>query len=45
MYYIYQKLIVLICVVGEIGVCTAYLVLEPPRMFKNIEQQKCKDYL
>eukprot|EP00073_Rattus_norvegicus_P021190 XP_006232524.1 PREDICTED: vomeronasal 2 receptor 47 isoform X1 [Rattus norvegicus] len=42
MHPIFRKLIVLICVVGEIGVCTAYLVLEPPRMFKNIEPQNVK---
>uniref|UniRef100_A0A0V1KIX4 Vomeronasal type-2 receptor 1 n=1 Tax=Trichinella nativa TaxID=6335 RepID=A0A0V1KIX4_9BILA len=39
MHPIFRKLIVLVCVVGEIGVCAAYLVLEPPRMFKNIEIQ------
>eukprot|EP00072_Mus_musculus_P003310 NP_001098085.1 vomeronasal receptor Vmn2r4 [Mus musculus] len=42
MHPIFRKLIVLICVVGEIGVCTAYLVLEPPSLFKNIEPQNVK---
>ncbi|XP_006501821.1 vomeronasal type-2 receptor 1 isoform X2 [Mus musculus] len=42
MHPIFRKLIVLICVVGEIGICAAYLVLEPPRMFKNIEIQNVK---
>jgi vomeronasal 2 receptor len=42
MHPIFRKLIVLVCVVGEIGVCAAYLVLEPPRMFKNIEIQNVK---
>ncbi|GAB1287572.1 Vomeronasal 2, receptor 7 [Apodemus speciosus] len=42
MHPIFRKLLVLICVVGEIGACTAYLVLEPPRMFKNIEPQNVK---
>ena len=42
MHPIFRKLIVLICVVGEIGVCTTYLVLEPPSLFKNIEPQNVK---
>uniref|UniRef100_A0A8I6ADM9 Vomeronasal 2 receptor, 46 n=1 Tax=Rattus norvegicus TaxID=10116 RepID=A0A8I6ADM9_RAT len=42
MHPIFRKLIVLICVVGEIGVCTAYLMLKPPRMVKNIEPQNVK---
>ncbi|XP_076788589.1 vomeronasal type-2 receptor 1-like isoform X2 [Arvicanthis niloticus] len=42
MHPVIRKLIVLICVVGEIGVCAAYLVLEPPSMFKNIEIQNVK---
>ncbi|KAL6075404.1 hypothetical protein STEG23_005354 [Scotinomys teguina] len=39
---IIRKLIVLICVLGEIGVCSAYLVLEPSRVYKNIEPQNVK---
>ncbi|XP_055452840.1 vomeronasal type-2 receptor 1 [Psammomys obesus] len=42
MHPIIRKLIVLVCVVGQVGVCAAYLVLEPPRMFKNIEIQNVK---
>ncbi|XP_028619400.1 vomeronasal type-2 receptor 1-like [Grammomys surdaster] len=42
MHPIYRKLIVLFCALGEIGVCAAYLVLDPPRMFKNIEIQNVK---
>ncbi|XP_032754184.1 vomeronasal type-2 receptor 1-like [Rattus rattus] len=42
MHPIFRKLIVLICVVGEIGVCTAYLMLKPPKMVKNIEPQNVK---
>ncbi|XP_052587679.1 vomeronasal type-2 receptor 1-like isoform X1 [Peromyscus californicus insignis] len=42
MHPVIRKLIVLICVLGEIGVCSAYLVLEPPRVYKNIEPQNVK---
>ncbi|XP_051013211.1 vomeronasal type-2 receptor 1-like [Acomys russatus] len=42
MHPIFRKLIVVICVAGEIGACAAYLVLEPPRMLKNIEIQNVK---
>ncbi|XP_028750360.1 vomeronasal type-2 receptor 1 [Peromyscus leucopus] len=42
MHPIIRKLIVLTCVLGEIGVCSAYLVLEPPRVYKNIEPQNVK---
>ncbi|KAL6075409.1 hypothetical protein STEG23_005359, partial [Scotinomys teguina] len=42
MHPIIRKLIVLICVLGEIGVCSVYLVLEPPRVYKNIETQNVK---
>ncbi|XP_041515300.1 vomeronasal type-2 receptor 1-like isoform X1 [Microtus oregoni] len=42
MHPVIRKLIVLVCVLGEIGACSAYLVLEPPRMFKNIEPQNVK---
>eukprot|EP00072_Mus_musculus_P003309 NP_001098084.1 vomeronasal 2, receptor 3 [Mus musculus] len=38
----FRKLIVLLCVFGEIGVCASYLVLKPPSMFKNIERQNVK---
>ncbi|KAB0391185.1 hypothetical protein E2I00_012715, partial [Balaenoptera physalus] len=39
---LYWKIIVLISVVVEIGICTAYLVLEPPRVYKNMESQNIK---
>ncbi|XP_001487897.3 vomeronasal type-2 receptor 1-like [Equus caballus] len=39
---LYQKIIVLISVLVEIGICTAYLVLEPPSAFKNMESQNIK---
>ncbi|XP_032752852.1 vomeronasal type-2 receptor 1-like [Rattus rattus] len=42
---IFHKLIVLISVVGEIGVYTAYLMLKPLRMFKDIEPQKVKSII
>lgn len=32
----------LISVLVEIGICTAYLVLEPPRVYKNMESQNIK---
>ncbi|KAM9604295.1 LOW QUALITY PROTEIN: vomeronasal type-2 receptor 1-like [Trichechus inunguis] len=38
---LYQK-ISLISVLTEIGICTAYLVLEPPRVYKNMESQNKK---
>ncbi|XP_021010990.1 vomeronasal type-2 receptor 1-like, partial [Mus caroli] len=41
MHPIFCKLILLICVFGEIGVCASYLV-KPPSMFKNIECQNVK---
>ncbi|XP_003794176.1 vomeronasal type-2 receptor 1-like [Otolemur garnettii] len=37
-----RKIIVLISVLVEAGVCTAYLVLEPPRVYKNMESQNVK---
>ncbi|KAJ8787163.1 hypothetical protein J1605_000506 [Eschrichtius robustus] len=39
---LYWKISVLISVVVEIGICTAYLVLEPPRVYKNMESQNIK---
>ncbi|XP_004442266.1 PREDICTED: vomeronasal type-2 receptor 1-like [Ceratotherium simum simum] len=39
---LYRKIIVLISVLVEIGICTAYLVLEPPRVFKNMQSQNIK---
>uniref|UniRef100_A0A8C0CCR0 Parathyroid cell calcium-sensing receptor n=1 Tax=Balaenoptera musculus TaxID=9771 RepID=A0A8C0CCR0_BALMU len=39
---LYWKIILLISVVVEIGICTAYLVLEPPRVYKNMESQNIK---
>ncbi|XP_031217003.1 vomeronasal type-2 receptor 1-like [Mastomys coucha] len=38
----FRKLIVLTCVVGQIGVCATYLILEPPSMLKNMEIQNVK---
>ncbi|XP_008835688.2 vomeronasal type-2 receptor 1-like, partial [Nannospalax galili] len=42
MYPIFRKLIVLISVLSETGVCIAYLVLEPPKLYKNMESQNIK---
>ncbi|XP_068939719.1 vomeronasal type-2 receptor 1-like [Petaurus breviceps papuanus] len=39
---IYQKLIVLISVLIETGLCTAYLVMMPPKVYKNMESQNIK---
>ncbi|XP_072477125.1 vomeronasal type-2 receptor 1-like [Notamacropus eugenii] len=39
---IYQKLIVLISVLIETGICTAYLVMMPPKVYKNMESQNIK---
>ncbi|XP_007941751.1 vomeronasal type-2 receptor 1-like [Orycteropus afer afer] len=39
---LYRKIIVLSSVVIQIGVCTAYLILEPPRVYKNMESQNIK---
>ncbi|KAM6223894.1 LOW QUALITY PROTEIN: vomeronasal type-2 receptor 1-like [Rhynchocyon petersi] len=39
---LYHKIIVLISVLIEIGICTSYLVVDPPRVFKNMESQKTK---
>uniref|UniRef100_A0A8D2LNM7 G-protein coupled receptors family 3 profile domain-containing protein n=1 Tax=Varanus komodoensis TaxID=61221 RepID=A0A8D2LNM7_VARKO len=34
---IFQKIIVLFSVMAEAGICSAYLILEPPRMYKNTQ--------
>uniref|UniRef100_A0A8D0B6C2 G-protein coupled receptors family 3 profile domain-containing protein n=1 Tax=Salvator merianae TaxID=96440 RepID=A0A8D0B6C2_SALMN len=34
---IFQKIIVFNAVMAEVGICTAYLILNPPRMFKNTQ--------
>ncbi|XP_054839858.1 vomeronasal type-2 receptor 1-like [Eublepharis macularius] len=34
---IFQKIIVLLSVLTEVGICTAYLILRPPRMNKNTQ--------
>ncbi|XP_069329162.1 vomeronasal type-2 receptor 1-like [Eulemur rufifrons] len=39
---LYRKIIVLNSVLVEIGICAAYLVLEPPRVYKNMEYQNTK---
>uniref|UniRef100_A0A5F9DJI7 G-protein coupled receptors family 3 profile domain-containing protein n=1 Tax=Oryctolagus cuniculus TaxID=9986 RepID=A0A5F9DJI7_RABIT len=39
---LYWKIIILISVLVEVGICTAYLVLEPPRVYKNMESQNIK---
>ncbi|XP_058517151.1 vomeronasal type-2 receptor 1-like [Ochotona princeps] len=39
---LFLKIIVLMSVLAEIGICTAYLVLEPPRVYKNMESQNIK---
>nr|APX52634.1 vomeronasal 2 receptor 1 [Microcebus ravelobensis] len=42
MHPVYRKIVVLISVLVETGVCAAYLVLEPPRVYKNMEAQNTK---
>ncbi|XP_062934691.1 vomeronasal type-2 receptor 1-like [Cynocephalus volans] len=42
MHPLYQKIIVVVSVLVEIGICTAYLLLEPPRVYKNMESQNIK---
>ncbi|KAM9035927.1 vomeronasal type-2 receptor 1-like [Sarcophilus harrisii] len=37
-----QKLIVLVSVLIETGLCTAYLVIMPPKLYKNMESQTIK---
>ncbi|XP_027731591.1 vomeronasal type-2 receptor 1-like [Vombatus ursinus] len=39
---LYQKLIVLISVLIETSICTAYLVMMPPKVYKNMESQNIK---
>ncbi|XP_044523631.1 vomeronasal type-2 receptor 1-like [Gracilinanus agilis] len=39
---LYQKLIVLFSVLIESGLCTAYLVMMPPKVYKNMESQNIK---
>lgn len=39
---LYWKIIVLVSVLVEIGICIAYLVLEPPWLYKNMESQNIK---
>ncbi|XP_077016967.1 vomeronasal type-2 receptor 1-like [Tamandua tetradactyla] len=39
---LFRKIIVLISVLVEIGTCIAYLVWEPPRVYKNVESQNVK---
>ena len=39
---LYWKIIVLTSVLVEIGICIAYLVLNPPRVYKNMESQNIK---
>uniref|UniRef100_A0A8D0HK83 G-protein coupled receptors family 3 profile domain-containing protein n=1 Tax=Sphenodon punctatus TaxID=8508 RepID=A0A8D0HK83_SPHPU len=39
---LYQKIVVLISVIIQLGICTSYLILLPPYMFKNIEFQATK---
>ncbi|VFV32695.1 rcg50085-like [Lynx pardinus] len=39
---LYRKIIVLISVLVEIGICTTYLELEPPRVCKNMESRNIK---
>lgn len=42
MHPLYRIITVLISVLFEIDICTAYLVLEPPRVYKNMEPQNAK---
>lgn len=39
---LYWKIVVLISVLVEIGICTTYLELEPPRVCKNMESRNIK---
>ncbi|XP_005393132.1 PREDICTED: vomeronasal type-2 receptor 1-like [Chinchilla lanigera] len=39
---LFRKIIVLISVLVEVGICIAYLVLQPPRVYKNMESQSIK---
>ncbi|XP_047420334.1 vomeronasal type-2 receptor 1-like isoform X2 [Sciurus carolinensis] len=42
MHPICPKIMVLLSVLVETGVCIAYLVLEPPKVYKNMESQNVK---
>ncbi|XP_060052932.1 vomeronasal type-2 receptor 1-like [Erinaceus europaeus] len=42
---LYRKIMVLTSVLVEIGICTAYLVWEPPRAYKNIDNQNVRIFL
>ncbi|XP_027789665.2 vomeronasal type-2 receptor 1-like [Marmota flaviventris] len=42
MHPICPKIIVLLSVLVEIGICTTYLVFEPPKVYKNMESQNIK---
>ncbi|EHB03372.1 Vomeronasal type-2 receptor 1 [Heterocephalus glaber] len=42
MHPLFRKIIVLVSVVVEVGICIAYLVLQPPRVYKNMESQNIK---
>ncbi|XP_045153593.1 vomeronasal type-2 receptor 1-like [Echinops telfairi] len=39
---LYRKVIVLISLLIELGVCIAYLALAPPKVYKNIDSQNIK---
>ncbi|XP_007521142.2 vomeronasal type-2 receptor 1-like [Erinaceus europaeus] len=42
---LYRKTMVLTSVLVEIGICTAYLVWEPPRVYKNMDNQNVRIFL
>uniref|UniRef100_A0A8C5L7L1 Vomeronasal type-2 receptor 1-like n=1 Tax=Jaculus jaculus TaxID=51337 RepID=A0A8C5L7L1_JACJA len=42
MHPLFRKVIVLISVLAQVGICVAYLVLEPPWVYKNMESQNIK---
>ncbi|XP_060052931.1 vomeronasal type-2 receptor 1-like [Erinaceus europaeus] len=42
---LYRKTMVLTSVLVEIGICTAYLVWEPPRAYKNIDNRNVRIFL
>lgn len=42
MHPIVRKIIVLIALLCEIGICVAYLLLDPPKVYKNMENQNVK---
>ncbi|XP_068135370.1 vomeronasal type-2 receptor 1-like [Hyperolius riggenbachi] len=39
---LYQKMVAVIGLVIEVGICTAYLILKPPWVYKNMESQNIK---